>query len=218
MYSEPKVPYPGPPSARSPRPTGPSQTPQKRAPYYMPPYYPIPTNITGPSMNEVDRLLPTVQLRNRPLALKIAIVFLIIGVVICLGFLMFVFNSSDWNWSPIATIIFILMLLISILGIISMVLLRIPKKIGWYFAMITTIIALPLFPGTFIAIFTLFALMRPSVRYYFHTGQYPPQDAMTMTSAAHNYPPQYSPEPYPTAYTMPNVHPALMHRNKRSVR
>jgi hypothetical protein len=42
--------------------------------------------------------------------------------------------------------------------------------------------------GTLIAIFTIFALMWPSTRYYFHTGQYPPQGPAT------SYPPyaQYS--------------------------
>jgi hypothetical protein len=214
MYSEPSEPYPGPPPEGRSRPTEPEQTSTKKPHYYMPPYYPIPTRVRGPPIKKVDRLMASVPFSQRPLALTIAIGLLIVGVVICLGFLMFVFNRSSWFYSTMTTIVTISFLFISILGIISMVLLLIPKKLGWYFAVITGIVALPLFPGTFIGIFTIVALMWPSVRFYFHTGQYPPLMHMT-TPTLEQYPdadtqpqPQsqqpYPPQPYHT-YAMPKV-------------
>lgn len=168
------------------RPPAQSQ-PIPQGPYYMPPYYPMYWPKPGPPMDVVDQRLPQVSVSRRPLALKFAIVLLIIGITLCIVFL--ILRLNYWRYSPIFSIFLSLFSIITILGIISIIFLLIPKKVGWYFAFITAVIALSgLGIGTLIAIFTIFALMWPSTRYYFHTGQYPPQSPTT------SYPPyaQYS--------------------------
>ena len=149
-------------------------------------------------MHEVDSLLPTVPFKQRPLALKFAIALLFIGVILCLGFVFLTFRSMEY--SPILWIFNPLFITISILGIISIIFLFIPKKVGWYFGMITAFLALPgLIIGTFFGIFTIFALMWPSNRYYFHTGQYPPMRGMM---------PDYnSPLPFPVDHIPNRIQP-----------
>ena len=167
-----------------------------KAPYYMPPYYPIPMVTRKPTTYEVDRSLPSVRFMQRPRALKIAIVLLIIGVTLCS--MVMVFLAPRWTFYLIVTIIAFYFISIIILGTISIILLMIPKKAGWYFAFITGVLALGGFGlGTLIGIFTLFALIWPSVRYYFHTGQYPPMAIQSEFASR---------SPYPTSYEPPRLH------------
>ncbi len=157
-------------------------------PYYLPPFYPIPPIRKGPPMHEVDQRLPTVPFKQRPLALKLTIGLLIVGIGLCLGFITLRYHYLQYG--GIITIIMGLFAIISIFGIISIIFLIVPKKVGWYFAMITASLALTgLGIGTLIAIFTIFALMWPSNRYYFHTGEYPPYSGLSQSS--------YSTPPYP---------------------
>jgi hypothetical protein len=131
-------------------------------------------------MDEVDSRLPSVAFRHRPLALKFTITLLIIGVAMCLGFIIFFYPSDGAGF--LMFLFVYLFLIISVLGTLSIIFLLIPKKVGWYFAMVTAFLALPgLGIGTLIGIFTIFALMWPSNRYYFHTGLYPPQTAMAQS-------------------------------------
>lgn len=181
----------------------PYPTPQPytfRGPYYQPPFYPTPplNRVRGLPMHEVDNLLPTVPFKQRPLALKFAIALLFIGVMLCLGFVFLTFRSM--GYSPLLWIFNPLFITISILGIISIIFLFIPKKLGWYFGMVTAVLALPgLGIGTLIGICTIFALMWPSNRYYFHTGQYPPLQGMVQD--------YNSPIPYPMDHVPNKIRP-----------
>jgi len=182
-------PYPMPeqPSARA------------RAPYYMPPYYPIPPRTKGPPMYEVDRSLPNVPFKLRPRAYKIAIVLIIIGVILCLGAALFLFSFTLYFF--ISYLFFVLFIIIGMLGIISIILLLIPKKIGWYIAFITGIIALSgLGIGTIIGSLVINALLWPSIRYYFHTGHYPP-----LPMPYHSLQAQPQTQPFPTPGAHPNI-------------
>ena len=129
--------------------------------------------IYDPPMEIVDNLLPQVPFNQRPNAYKVAIILICIGVGLCLIFSILL---SINLYITLFTLIFIpLFIIIGILGICSVILLSIPKKIGWHVAVITGVLGLSgLGLGTLIAIFTLVALLWPSVRYYFHTGYYPP--------------------------------------------
>jgi len=136
------------------------------APFYQTPYYPayeLPSDM-------VNKVLPTVPFSYRPLPYKIAIGLLIAGVVLCLLFSFVVFSTTMFYFF---TFIFVtLFMTIAILGIISIVLLLIPRRIGWYMGLITAFFGLiGLGLGTLIAIFTVVALLWPSTRLYFKTGQ-----------------------------------------------
>jgi hypothetical protein len=163
-----------------------------KAPYYMPPYYPIPSIAKGPPMGLVDQQLPGVPFKLRPMAMKIAIGILIIGVVFCIFGSLITLTGARYNF--LIQTVFIYFVSLTILGIISITLLIIPKKLGWYLAFITGIAALPGFGiGTLIAIFLIISLFWPSIRYYFHTGQYPPNLPSSMIGPA-----PYGMQPYPT--------------------
>jgi MFS family permease len=168
-------PQQGPYQSQSPYPISryPNMLAPPPAPYYLPPYYPTPTLSHGPPMHVLDQQLNKVPFKFRPRAYKIALCLLIIGVVICLGWVGLMLTST--YYFGIISIIFILFLAIGSLGIVSIILLLIPKKIGWYFAFITSCLALAgLGIGTIIGMYLMVCLMWPSVRYYFHSGQYPP--------------------------------------------
>jgi hypothetical protein len=165
-----------------------------RAPYYMPPYYPIPPLTKGLPMGMVDAQLPLVRFKSRPRSLKIAIGMLILGVVFCIFGALLIMPGTGYNF--LIQTAFIYFISLAVLGIISIIFLIIPKKIGWYLAFITGIAALPGFGiGTLIAIFLIIALLWPSIRYYFHTGQYPPNLPSTMTGPA-----PYGVQPYPMGH------------------
>jgi hypothetical protein len=140
-----------------------------------------------PPAEVVDRLLPMVQFSKRPLAYKIVIGFLFLGVGLCLGFVVFFVRIGA---SSVAiSLILGLFILIGFLGIISIILLFIPKRIGWHLALTTAILALlGLGIGTLIGIFTIVGLMWPTTRYYFRTGEFPKKRHIDQD----NYPyPQY---------------------------
>ena len=207
--------YPAPDQERRP---GPDRTPPPPSmpdyrggpmpgPYYMPPYYPLPPLADKPPMAEVDRLLPTVPFMKRPRAYKAAIWFLTSGIIIVLIFLFFTLRF--FYFTPLFQITLSLFIIIALLGFLSIFFLIIPKKIGWYFALITSILGLAGLPfGTPLAMLAIVSLMWPSTRYYFHTGQYPAQThtlTHPQTHTPENYPQQYPP-PYPHQYPHQGPH------------
>jgi hypothetical protein len=165
-----------------------------KAPYYMPPFYPIPPIAKGPPMSVVDNQLPLVPFKNRPRAMKIAIALLVTGVIFCIFGSLLTLPGAGYNF--LVQTAFIYFMSLTVLGIISITLLLIPRKIGWHLAFITGIAALPGFGiGTLIAIFLIITLLWPSIRYYFHTGQYPPNLPTGMMG-----PVPYGVQPYPTGH------------------
>lgn len=137
-------------------------------------YEPIRTKFDHrkPSAHEVDRLLPSVPFSKRPRAYKFTIALIFLGVGLSLGFVVLALRLGAV--ALIITIIIGLFILIGFLGIVSIILLLIPKKIGWHFAMVTAILALlGLGLGTIIGLFTIITLLWPSTRYYFRTGEFP---------------------------------------------
>jgi hypothetical protein len=150
------------------------------SPNYPPPFVP-PYELPS---DKIDELLPTVPFTYRPAAYKAAIGLIIAGIVLCL--LMSIFMIYYGIYSIFSYIILTLFLTIIILGIISIILLLIPKRIGWYIALLTAIFGLIGFGiGTLIAIFAIVALFWPSTRFYFKTGQV----WQTMPMMPYPYPP-----------------------------
>jgi len=159
----------------------PAHAPPYSSPYPMPhhpppDYYPPPPYIMQsylpPALpaNIVDEMMPRVPFYYRPMALKLAIVLIILGVIFCMGFVGLILPG--FFYSIIILILVILFFSIGLLGIISIILLMIPKRIGWYLALITACIGIiGLGPGTIISIFTIIALFWPSTQYFFRTGQ-----------------------------------------------
>jgi hypothetical protein len=191
-----------PPQSSIPRPTGGSMP----GPYYMPPYYPLPQLTDKPPMDEVDRLLPTVRFMQRPRAYKFAIGFLITGITFIIIYLYLDFSSLISSLFP--TIIIPLFLIIVILGFLSIIFLIIPKKIGWYFAFITSVMGLAGLPfGTPVAMLAIVALLWPSTRYYFHTGQYP--SSMHYGQGPNGPNPPYPPYLYNSPYPMHHIPSSL---------
>jgi hypothetical protein len=103
---------------------------------------------------------------------------LIAGVVLCLIFCIFIIPFGFY--SVITFVMATLFITIAILGIISIILLLIPRRLGWYMAVITAIFGLVGFGiGSLIAIFAIISLFWPSTRFYFKTGQVlPPMPMM----------------------------------------
>ncbi len=174
-------------------PPTPYPMPSSPPPYQTPPYS-LPRSLPG---YVVDKLMPQVPFYYRPLALKIAIGLIIAGTVLCLGFVMLL--SIGPFYSTLQLLIFSFFLIIGVLGIISIILLMIPKRIGWYIAIVTAILGLfGLGPGTLISIFALIALNWPSTLYFFRTGQ-----PMLQQMFPYSYPYPYSYPPYPNPYPYP---------------
>ena len=148
-------------------------------PYYQNPYYSpyeLPSDV-------VNKILPTVPFAYRPLPYKIAIGLIIAGVILCLIFTTISFSIGFFLFSILIVTIFIT---IAILGIISIILLLIPKRIGWYLGLLTAFFGLIGFGiGTLMAIFTIVALFWPSTRFYFKTGKV----WQTMPMMPYPYPP-----------------------------
>jgi hypothetical protein len=154
-------------------------------------YYPTQQYVPKLPTAVVDKLMPTVPFYYRPLALKVAIVLIIVGLVFCWGFAFLMLPG--FYISIFLAIIGTYFLTVGILGIISIVLLMFPKRAGWYLALITACMGLAgLGPGTIISIFVIVALFMPTTLYFFKTGQPMPPP---MPMAPYPYP--YQPYPYP---------------------
>ncbi len=182
-------------------------------PYFIPPHLAIPYNIMGPPMEVVDSLLPRLRFSERPDAYKLIIISMLFLFIIGLGFN--TYSLANWTTDYYLRLIFItLVLLIIMFCVASILLLLIPKKVGWYFAFITTLLVMPIFSlliliGQFIIpliptiiwlviglgvdVFIIITLMWPSVRFYFHTGRY------QSTSHIPSAPPPTPPTPPPPA-------------------
>ena len=117
-----------------------------------------------------DQMMPQVPFTQRPKALFAAMVFLALGGGLSLIFGIFLVIDA---WF----IIFffgILFIAIGVMAIISIILLVIPKRIGWYVAMVTSCLGLIGFGiGTLVAIGAIVSLLWPSTRFYFNTGMHP---------------------------------------------
>ncbi|WP_455391737.1 hypothetical protein [[Eubacterium] cellulosolvens] len=207
-----------PPAPKNPKP--PMPEPPYDIPPFPPPGYPPPSYspVYGPKLPAyvADKLMPTIPFYYRPLALKAAIALIIAGVVLCLGFVLLILPSVAY--SSFSIMFVSLFLIIGILGVISIVLLMIPKRVGWYFGMVTAIMGLlGLGPGTLISIFVIIALLWPSTLYYFRTGQ--PLPAPLFQYPYPEYPPPYPPPypfPYPPQQPPPYPYPGQRIPKKRS--
>lgn len=150
-------------------------------PYPMQPMYELPSEV-------VNKILPTVPFSYRPLPYKIAIGLLIAGITLCLLFVLVTLPIGFYSlFSLIFNTIFIT---VAVLGIISVILLIIPIRFGWYLGLITAFLGLSgLGIGTLISIFTIISLLWPTTRFYFKTGQVPPP--MMMMPYPYPPPPDY---------------------------
>ena len=184
-------------SLNAPRPPPPTPYPMPYpTPNYPPNYYPAQSYLPPRLPTEqVDKLMPTVPLFYRPMALKAAIWLIIAGSVLCWIFVVISLIISIY--SIFGLIVFGIFLTVGIFGIISVILLMIPKRIGWYLGLVTASLGiLGIGPGTIIAIFAIVALVWPSTQYFFRTGQ-----PMPMFMGMPPMPPPmapYPPHPYPT--------------------
>jgi hypothetical protein len=164
-------------------------------PYFIPYHVASPQIIHGMPMEEVDKLLPTVPFGYRPLAMKITMGLVVALDLLCIAYIWFMVSQIQTN-DPSFVFFNTLFLMIAMFGVSALFLLIVPKKAGWYFALSTAIMALPIFsigslisgfnirlyPSLFItiaaliiAILIIITLFIPMTRFYFHTGQYPPE-------------------------------------------
>ena len=141
-------------------------------PPYPMPYYPMPQMMQRVPSYMADQMLPMVPFTMRPKALLSAMIFLALGGGLSLIFGIILLFDSYWLISLLLGLLFTA---IGIMAIISIILLVIPKRIGWYIAMVTSCLGLlGLGPGTLVAIGAIISLLWPSTRFYFNTGMYPP--------------------------------------------
>jgi hypothetical protein len=154
----------------------PKHGPMPQPSYYPPPYPYYPPMYFQPyelPSETVNELLPKVPFTYRPSSYKTAIGLIIAGVVLCVIASIFWINIGIYSVFPL--VIITLFMTIVILGIISVILLLIPKRLGWYLGVLTAVFGLVGFGiGTLIAIFALVALFSYPTRFYFKTGQVMP--------------------------------------------
>jgi hypothetical protein len=164
-------------------------------PYFIPYYLAVPQIVHGKPMEMVDKLLPTVPFRFRPIALMSTLGLLVALIVLCSSFIVVMITQIHTN--DVSFLLFnVQFLMIAMFGFSTLILLAIPKKVGWYFALATGIIALPFYSlaiiitgfgiqliaaliisiaSMIIAILIIISIFIPSTRFYFHTGQFPPE-------------------------------------------
>jgi len=135
-----------------------------------------------------DDLMRRVPFSKRPKALQTTVVMLILG-----GGMSLIFGLILIIDNPFSFIIGIAFVAIGVLAVISVILLSIPKRIGWHLAVVTSFLGLlGIGPGTLIAICAIIGLLWKSTKFYFDTGMWPPPMG-AMPGPMSPYPPQYLP-------------------------
>lgn len=162
-----------------------------RIPYFIPQHLASPHIVIGPSMDIVDKKMSNISFDRRPGEYKFMFILVLVLTVLTTSWN--VFALTFWTINYYAKLFMLtLVLMINMYGFVSIMLLWIPKKIGWYFSLTTCIMILPIFgfltlfsffdysinPVIYIilAIFVctillLITLHLPSNRFYFHTGE-----------------------------------------------
>ena len=189
----------------------PPQMPIHR-PYYIPPYAASMETVMGLPMEVVDERLRAVRIKDRPGALKFTINCLIFLFIICISYTTYLFANTAVNFFT-RNFFSTLSLLMAMMSFAALILLYVPKKVGWFFAFTVSIMGLPIFvlmtfvgfvyqplygtpigtlSGLLTSILMLISLMLSSNRFYFHTGSLHPGK-------------RFPARPYPYPYSYPNT-------------
>jgi hypothetical protein len=130
-------------------------------------YQQIPSEL---SLKDINKKLSELSYKQFPNNYFVLIIVLLIGIISTLGVASLIHPISNW-WDLSILIYFLVM---GILGIISLILLLLKLKIGYYFTILTSIIALGGFGiGTIIAIFVMILLFSSDMQFLFRYGTYP---------------------------------------------
>lgn len=171
-----------------------------RVPYFIPPHLASLNIIIGPPMDIVDNKMPKLPFNNRPLAYQLT--FFLVLVMTFLTITWNIYAMVFWNtWYYGKLFMLTLVLMINMFGFTAILLLWIPKKVGWYFSLTTCIMVFPIFVFLTLAssfesslnpviylilvifictILVLITLNIPTNRFYFHTGELSSKPPMPM--------------------------------------
>jgi hypothetical protein len=179
-----------------------------RVPYFIPQHLASFDKIIGAPMEIVDKKMSKVPFNNRPWAYKFTFIFVLILTILTTTWN--IYALAFWNtWYYVKLFMLTLVLMINMYGFVSILLLWIPKKVGWYFSLTTCIMIFPIFafltlassfeyslrPVTYlilaifiIAILVIITLNISSNRFYFHTGEVPSKSPEPMPMPMPMYP------------------------------
>ena len=179
-----------------------------RVPYFIPQHLATFEKIIGAPMEIVDKKMPKLPFKNRPWAYKSTFILVLIMTILTITWN--VYALIFWDIPYYARLFMLtLVLMINMYGFVSILLLWIPKKVGWYFSLITCIMIFPIFSFLTLAssfeysmwkviyliwaiiicaILIIITLNIPSNRFYFHTGEAPSKPPIPMPLPMPGYP------------------------------